>query len=190
MRGSRVSMTTLAVVFAVAVVGCSGAIQRQAPQDREAGEETGQATPPGPGLDEPGAAVQGRVGDAASIGGWTVLVREAEFSDESDDGSRKGRSSDSPRGGSIGVLKLEVVLSHDRSSSQSVSASDWSLVDADGDLIAPLRAREPKKQGERTIDPGETEDVEMYFPVPGRGAYVLRFEPATAAGGALNVAIP
>lgn len=186
----------LMALLLLAAAGCSGAVDRPRRRAGEttgpADEGTGQATRPGPSLDEPGGVVQGRVGEAASVGGWTVLVREAEY--ERPDDSRAGEDGGIPPGiddNGNDVLKIEIDLRHGGPSQRRVSTAEWTLLDPRGEVYAPRPLSEPEKRGERTIDRGEIEDVTVSFDVSaGSGAFILRFAPSSAGGTSLNIAIP
>lgn len=193
---TRLVAWSLAGLLLAAVVGCSGAVDQQPGRAGDttvpADERTGRATRPGPSLDEPGGVVEGRVGEAASVGGWTVLVREAEF--ERPEDSRAGEEGGIPPGiddNGNDVLKIEIDLRHSGSTRRRVSTAEWTLLDPRGEVYAPRPVSEPEKRGERTVDPGETEDVTVSFDLSaGSGAFVLRFAPSSAQGGSLNIAIP
>jgi len=162
-------------LFVLVLVGGCAQEPVAAPTPTPAPEASvSSATPP---AEVPASDVtKGTVGSAATLGSWTVTVRDTE-SESGDDSAKSG-------------LKVEVDLKNNDTASLSVGMDDWSAVDASGQTYAVTPSSRADKQGERTIPAGKTEDVTVSFDVPSGGTYILRFMPANGGPGTLEVPLP
>jgi hypothetical protein len=177
---TKLAALSTAVALALAITGCGGTQQTD---DTPSQETTESATPSAPVTEtvvETGTAGLVTTGEAMAtqLGDWTVSVRDSEFGSGNDDVTV-------PSG--MQRLKVEVDLTNTSDGELSVSPSDWSLYFAD-QAFEVLPSSDPDKQGERTLSPGDAEDVTVNFAVPSTdGLYILRFEPAEGGPGAIEV---
>jgi hypothetical protein len=91
--------------------------------------------------------VTGFEGTPAVFGDWAVTVTESVYGRATDDVSVPG-----------GMTRLEIVVDLENTSGApaSVIPQDWSLTDGAGGRYTVLPAQQPEKQGEATVEAGDT----------------------------------
>lgn len=197
MRGKAiVPLLACASIAVFALIGCSS--EPTAEESAESTEPTAsdQTTVPSDPATEAAVADEAASDDDAAepwegvvsgferrpvtFGDWVVTVQESEYGRATDDVSV-------PSG--MTRLEIEVDLENRSGAPASVFPQDWSLTDGAGGRYTVLPAQQPEKQGETSIETGETEDVTMSFAVPGPSErHVLRFQPLGSVG-ALEVSL-
>lgn len=182
MRGHRYWILITAVLLAsAALAGCALPRADELPVT----EPTDSAVPPSeptvpavpPAIDT--ETVVAELGEEATAGPWTLLVREAEFEDSFGDLSASG-------GGML--LKLEMRLANSSAGDLMVTPADFTLSDGTASVL-PLTDG-PELTPERLISAGGSEDLNAVFAISAAQAEAplrLVFQPAE--GDAVSIAV-
>lgn len=183
MRYQRaVLLLALVLLLSVTVTGCAlpgtGDAEPAEPADSAAPPQD-DGTPAVPSDTEAEIATAD-IGEPASAGAWTLVVREAEYDDAFGDLAVESGQ----------LLKVEVDLTNSSGADLKVSPTDFMLSDGTAYTL-PLETG-PELTPERLIPAGKTEDVSAVFSIPEDRAEVpltLIFQPAEGEPVSIRVTI-